>query len=133
MRRVAFILVLVALARTTNAATYYVSTSGDDRQTCTAAQDVNTPKRSVNGGIGCLSGGGDTLLIRAGTYAEQIGPNIASGSSWDNKVRIAAYPSETVSLRPVGTGFVVALGSLPITRCCRPGQTPTARRPPNWI
>lgn len=96
-----------------HAATYYVSRAGNDNNSCERATSVSTPKASVNAGISCLSGGGDTLLIRSGTYDEHIGHTgssgaFPSGTSWSNKVRIANYPSETVWLRP-STGFNVVL------------------------
>ncbi len=63
----------------------------------------------VNAGIGCLAAG-DTLLVRAGTYAEEI-IIVPSGTSWSNKVRIAAYPGETVWLKPatVANGAVCVI------------------------
>jgi Right handed beta helix region len=88
-----------------HAATYYVSQSGSNNNSCAQATSASTPKSTIAGGIGCLSGGGDTLLIRGGTYNEYIfqTQNTAvfpSGSSWSNKVRIAAYPGETVWMAP---------------------------------
>src|SRR5881296_2593221 len=59
-------------ARAAAAATYYVATNGDDSRSCGTAQDINTPKRTINNGTTCLSGGSDTLLIRGGTYNENV-------------------------------------------------------------
>ena len=96
-----FIIVgFVASGRLAHAATYYASTSGSDSNSCAQAQSVSTPKRTIKAGISCLSGGGDTLLIRKGTYAESIVNGIPSGTSWSNKVRIANYPGETVWMAP---------------------------------
>lgn len=91
------------------AATYYVATSGgSDGRSCALAQTIGTPKASISDGIGCLSAG-DTLLVRGGTYNETIfNPSIA-GTSWSNKVRIAAYPGETVWLHPTGNPARYAL------------------------
>jgi hypothetical protein len=96
-----------ASAGVAHAATYYVSKGGSDSNTCTQAQNVNTPKLTVAAGLACLAGGGDTLLIRAGTYNERI-TSVRSGTSWSSKVRIANYNGETVWLDPAtGQGAVL--------------------------
>lgn len=79
-------------------ATYYTSRSGSDSNSCATAQSTSSPKATVNGGISCLSAG-DTLLVRGGTYDEQIA-SVPSGTSWSSVVRIAAYPGETVWVKP---------------------------------
>lgn len=106
----AVLLVLLAAVQA-RAATYYVSTSGSDARSCATAQTIGTPRRSITQGIACLSGGGDTLLVRAGTYDESIRNGIASGTSWANKVRIAAYPSETVWMTPSSAGYALELSA----------------------
>ena len=88
------------------AATYYVSTSGNNSYSCAQAQSTSTPKRTLNNAVACLSGG-DTLLVRAGTYPEALLNNVPSGTSWTNKVRIAAYPGETVWMTPTSGTFVL--------------------------
>jgi hypothetical protein len=98
-----------------HAATYYVSTSGSDSRSCSQAQSVGTPRLTVAGGLKCLASG-DTLFIRGGDYNEGIindayVPQVPSGTSWANKVRVAAYPGETVWLRPTSTQFVVYLAT----------------------
>jgi hypothetical protein len=99
-----------------HAATYYVSRGGSNNNSCAQAKSPSTPKQTIAAGISCLSGGGDTLLIRAGTYDEILQSpqflTIASGTSWSNKVRIAAYPGETVWVKPStvdlnSQGFVI--------------------------
>jgi hypothetical protein len=105
----------VMSASMTQAATYYVSTSGSDGYNCQQAKSVTTPKATITGaagGISCLASG-DTLLIRAGNYDETIWQYSAlppSGASWAGVTRIAAYPGETVWLRPVtnrGNGVTI--------------------------
>ena len=54
-----------------HAATFYVSTAGADSVTCAQAQEAQTPRRTINAGIACLAGG-DTLIVKAGTYDELI-------------------------------------------------------------
>src|SRR5581483_3042956 len=79
------------------AATYYVSTGGSDARSCAQAQSASAPKRTLRSATPCL-GAGDTLYVRGGVYDESLmmsvytqwlGGSIASGTSWDNKVRIA--------------------------------------------
>ena len=94
-----------------NAATYYVAKTGSNSYSCTQAQNTATPKSTIASAIGCLSAG-DTLNIRAGTYAEGIdsayGRNVLpAGTSWDNAPVIQAYGDEAVILRPSGTDVVV--------------------------
>jgi hypothetical protein len=90
-------------------ATYYVSKAGSDNSSCAQAQSVSSSKRSLASGSACLSAG-DTLVVRAGTYAEALKDAVRSGTSWSSKVRIAAYPGETVWLRPTGDYVVFFSG-----------------------
>jgi len=106
-------LLVLGFAARSEAATYYVSTYGQDGQTCAQAQSSDTPKGSITGGIGCLAAG-DTLLVRGGMYNEAIYNLVPSGTSWDNKVRVAAYPGEVVWMSPqagVGGGHVLAFAA----------------------
>jgi len=99
----------VMSASVTHAATYYVSTSGSDSYTCAQAQSTSTPKGTLAAAGACLAAG-DTLLVRGGTYNQSIANSIPSGTSWTNKVRVAAYPAETVWLTPQGDfNYVVEL------------------------
>src|SRR5262245_57060180 len=106
MKRVAVVgLALAALvlliAASLEAATYYVSPTGNDGNPGTEAQ----PFRSVVYGSSRLKPG-DTLYLRAGTYAEAL-EHVPSGTSWAQKVRIASYPGETATLRPTFGSFVI--------------------------
>jgi len=97
-------------------ASYYVSPSGNDNIACTDAQNIETPMQTINMAISCLNAG-DTLYVRGGTYAESLSdPGVASGTSWDNPVTIAAYPGncsagcETVWMQPPngpGNSYVI--------------------------
>src|SRR5689334_20736467 len=62
--------------------TYYASKAGNDSVSCAAAQSASRPKRTITGGISCLAAG-DTLLVRAGSYDEQI-TSVPSGTSWSS-------------------------------------------------
>jgi Right handed beta helix region len=67
------------------AVTRYVSTIGNDNNSCATSQSPGaTAKRTIDAGIACMSGG-DTLIIQAGTYAETLGltraiPNGSAGA-----------------------------------------------------
>jgi hypothetical protein len=96
------------------AATYYTATSGNDSRTCVQARTSTTPKQTINSALPCLAAG-DTLLVRVGTYNEALVNPALAGTSWANKIRIAAYPGETVWLTPqagVGNGYAIYLNAL---------------------
>lgn len=95
---------------TSSPATYYVAkVGGSDANSCTLAKTLATAKQTIAGGAGCVVGGGDVVLVRAGIYAERIFREFASGSSWSSKVRIANYNGEVVTLQPTGVDHVVDL------------------------
>jgi parallel beta-helix repeat protein len=90
-------------ASAAEAATYYVSTSGND----TNAGTQDSPWRTLRYAAARL-GAGDTLFIRQGTYssADDIFDSqrcqcaFPSGNSWSDAITIAGYPGETVTIRP---------------------------------
>ena len=91
---------LILISRTATATTYYVSTTGNDANSCTQAQNMSAPKRTIAAGLTCVRAS-DTLYLRAGTYAESIDSNariIPTGTSWSDAPKIGAYPGESVSL-----------------------------------
>jgi parallel beta-helix repeat protein len=85
-------------AQVSGAATYYVATNGSDSHSCPQAQSQTTPKRTINAGRSCLSGG-DTLVIKPGTYTERL-TGIPSGKSESAHTVIRAETPRTVTLRP---------------------------------
>jgi hypothetical protein len=97
---VIIVLMVVALVPTSVAragTTYYVSTSGSDA----AAGTVSSPWRTLATSFTRLSAG-DTLIVRGGTYAEQIrSPKLRAGTS-TLRIKVAAYPGE----RPVIQGLL---------------------------
>ncbi len=59
-------------AQSSEAATYYVATTGSDSNTCMQAQGPSTPKRTINAALNCLgtatgAGAGHTVQVAAGT------------------------------------------------------------------
>jgi hypothetical protein len=62
-------------AKASYAATFYVATTGNDANPGTAA----APFRTLNKGASRLRGG-DTLIVKAGTYTEAMLNNIPSGT-----------------------------------------------------
>ncbi len=74
--------------------TYYVATNGSDSNPGTFA----SPFRTIKHGVSIL-GPSYTLLVRGGTYDEGL-DSCPSGTSWANKVRIANYNNETVTMFP---------------------------------
>jgi len=91
-------------AQVSNAATYYVATTGSDANLGTEA----APYRTLNKGVKALKSG-DTLYVRDGTYAESLRNNIAGGTSWSAPVKVAAFPGESVTLRPSSGSHVIWL------------------------
>lgn len=83
----------------------YVSTTGSDSVTCTQAENPATPKRSIKNATACLKPN-TTLYVRGGVYTESLDNVIPSGTSWTAPVTVAAYPGESVTIRPSGSKFV---------------------------
>ena len=88
-------------------ADYYVATTGSDA----ADGSLATPFRTIQHALAVLAGG-QTLFLRAGTYDEILINAVPSGSSWAAPTRIAAYPGETVWLKPTVGGASDAAGSI---------------------
>src|SRR5690606_19686272 len=78
-----------------DAATYYVATTGSDSNPGTET----SPFRTLNKGVTVLKPG-DTLYLRGGVYAESLRNKIAGGTSWSAPVKVAAFPGEHVTLKP---------------------------------
>src|SRR5262245_32529483 len=111
---VAVLFVYISGAQVVLGATYYTAKTGSDNNSCIAAQSEATPKLTVNSGLSCLSSG-DTLVIHAGSYGEQIntfsGSNLPNGSSWSTATTVKAATGETVWLIPPGGSTSIFIGS----------------------
>jgi hypothetical protein len=75
----AFLASVLVQAVAAHAATYYVATTGSNANTCAQAKAQNTPLLTIPAGVKCLAGG-DTLIIKAGTYVGQEIKNPPAGS-----------------------------------------------------
>ena len=93
-----------------HAATFYVSTAGADSVTCAQAQEAQTPRRTINAGIACLAGG-DTLIVKAGTYdellADYAGAPHAAGVTRPIPGGTASHPTVIRGASP-GTAIVTS-------------------------
>ncbi len=88
---------LTAGSGVASAATYYISTTGNDQ---TGNGSINSPFKTFEQGASVLRPG-DTLYARGGTYQRTTDRwNPPSGTSWNNAVTIAAYPGEEVIVTP---------------------------------
>lgn len=96
MRRIIITAWLVSLflASSIHAATYHVAKTGGG-STCSEA----SPCLTIATGIGKLAAG-DTLIIHAGTYAEQVTVPVAASGTSGNHTTIQAADGETVWVKP---------------------------------
>ena len=90
------------------AATYYVSTSGNDGNPCTPGAMGSSARRHVSAGLACLSAG-DTLRIQAGTYSsasDRIDEGVVAfpGGTAGAPTIIESNPGDTVTLSPPTNG-----------------------------
>ena len=97
------------VTQSAEAATYYVATTGNDANSCATVTNINTPRRTIAGGLSCLSGG-DTLTIKSGTYTEGIAYNaIPSGLSDQQRTIVRGAPGETVIINGATAGYTIAI------------------------
>jgi parallel beta-helix repeat protein len=107
---------MLVMAHSVEAATFYVSQSGNDANSCNSAQSASpsSHKLTIAAGVACLSAG-DTLFIRGGVYTggsnvidSQTFP-VPRGTSWSAPVTISGYPGESVTLQPPNNVSAVRL------------------------
>ena len=75
-------------------ATYYISPSGNNANSCAIGSPWATFNFALSGSSGVAAG--DTILVRAGTYNQRIAPTISGTSG--NPITLAAYPGETPTI-----------------------------------
>ena len=92
----------VAISCVVNSAgpVYYVAPTGDDSRSPTQARNASTPWRTITKAANTLVAG-DTVQVRAGTYAEKVAP-AHSGSATAGHITFMAYPGETVVMDATG-------------------------------
>lgn len=98
MSFILFVLLLLFVASEGSAATYYAQ-SGGANNSCSAATNQATPRNSLTNGLACLSGG-DTLMLRGGTYNEVVQANALPSGSPGNHTILRNFPGEHPILRP---------------------------------
>jgi hypothetical protein len=102
MQTLAFAAVACILSSTAFAATYYVSTSGNDNNPGT----LTSPWKTITKANNTLKAG-DNVLIRGGTYKyQQISPS-NSGTSDGNRISYRNYESEQVTISDTKTGVLL--------------------------
>jgi hypothetical protein len=105
LKRFALLCILALWAVSAEAATYYVRTGGSDGHNCGQAQTDNdsNAKGSIQGGVNCVTGPGDTVMVHGGTYGNygqnMIPPNVNGNAS--NYITLRAASGETVWLRGI--------------------------------
>ena len=116
-------------ARTSEAATYYVATNGNDSNPGTQTQ----PFRSLTKGVNALKAG-DTLYLRAGVYSSIDASTIPSGTSWTSATHHRLLP------RREGDAHPAQLQVLPVLHFCEWQPPHHPRRPhprrqrrPSWM
>jgi hypothetical protein len=94
-------MLLTLSASAAYSATYYVAKTGDNlNNNCTEAQNQATPKLTITAGMACLTAAGDILIVKAGTYNENLIINVPNGTD-SAYTTIRAATGETVWLRPL--------------------------------
>jgi hypothetical protein len=104
MKKIFFVIILLmAFCSNGLAATYYVSTTGNDSS---GDGSINSPWLTPAYGASQLTSAGDILYIRAGTYNVTTSTDTRSVAIYPraNNCRIAAYNGESVTLQGSSTG-----------------------------
>ena len=101
-------ILLVTWAHCSWATTYYVATTGDDSN---AGTSVESPFKTVQRGVSRASAG-DTVLVRGGTYREQVEMNVAGTA--DQYITVAGYTGELPVIKgsDVVSGWVLHSGAI---------------------
>jgi parallel beta-helix repeat protein len=74
---------------------FYVAIDGDDRNPGLEEEAFRTIKRGAS-----VLKPGDILYVKAGTYEESLVDAVPGGESWSKPVTVAAFPGQTVTIRP---------------------------------
>ena len=85
------------LADSALAATFHVTTTGNDSYSCSQAQAFYTPKRSIRAGVNCATSPGDIVQVWGGTYTERL-TSATSGTS-GNLITLTCRSGDTCRWR----------------------------------
>ena len=90
----------------------YVAKTGNDNNSCTAAESQSTPKLTILNALQCMTVPGKVLYIKAGTYVEEI-DTVANpitggnGPSYSDATRIEGFSSDVVIIQsPLATSGI---------------------------
>src|SRR5262249_20578273 len=106
-QKLAMVFLLIMAPTLAQGATYYVSKSGNNGNSCATAQSptASNAKLTIAAGIACLSGG-DVLIIGNGNYSERIYDTVPSGRDGAPTV-IKAQNRNMAVLNPTAPDYVV--------------------------
>ena len=88
LRQAFFLLLPIIVAPSAWATTYYVATTGNDGN---AGTSVDSPFRTIQYAMG-KAVAGDTVLVRGGTYREQV--EVSAGGTADKPITVSGYAGE---------------------------------------
>src|ERR1041385_1577267 len=96
MLRLCLVILFATAPTLADASTFYVAKTGTDSNSCRQAQSASRPRLTIKAGLACLASA-DTLVIKAGTYAEGIQHDaIPSGKSDTQRTIVRAAAGESV-------------------------------------
>jgi parallel beta-helix repeat protein len=104
IKRFVLLFLLALWAVGAEAATYYVRTGGSDSHSCTSAKTDDTAhaKGTIQGGLSCVTGPGDTVIVHGGTYGGTYTliniPSVAGTDLGVGAITLRAAAGETVWL-----------------------------------
>lgn len=112
------ILLLLISASIADATVWHVKLSGGTTGNCSTAVGSSDPGiyiRSIVTALGCMnpatagSGGGHTVRIYTGVYAEAINNIIPGGTSWTNYFTIEKNPGDVVEIKPTSCSALIVI------------------------
>jgi hypothetical protein len=111
---------LLAFPSAGEAATYYVGMTGSNSTSCAAAQNAATPKATIRAALACIgvgqgAGAGQTIIVKPGTYPEELRWNEWPSGTFGNPFTLKAEDRGTCG--DTFGGCTVTL--LPTTGVCQ--------------
>jgi hypothetical protein len=99
MKKLLLVIFFTTVPVLAHGGTYYVAKTGSDSNSCTAAQNSNAAKLTINAGVACL-GAGDTLIVKVGVYSETLQNNIIPSGTSGNPVTLKSETQYAAIIRP---------------------------------